>query len=296
MFRSNHGFIRSLHLDGEGDGSGNGAPSTPTIRIQHGGQTIEVPRPDGLLSQAEIEEKYVLKASHNDMMARSRKELDARKGLKPADEYLSDADFKTKAMATWGLLDPKATNEEYKNQLARAQNELKEREVLPLQSKLATYEKTVAGLREKDRRGQILQAAAAAGVEEKFLKAPTRNGKPLVVSMLEDAFAYDAESDDWFAKGNGASPYAFSQSGDTPYMTIGEFLSTWVKGDGRDFAKSTRQGGAESSPAGAGAGAGTPGRVGQELRITQEQMRDIPTFKRLQEKAQKEGLTLVPVS
>jgi hypothetical protein len=293
MLRSNNGFITTLFLDGEGDPAGGAG--TPTITIKHGDQEISVPRPAGLMTQKEVEEKYVLKAAHSDQMARMRKDLDGFKGLKPADEYLGDPEFKNKAMSTWGLLDPKATNEEYKAQLERQRVELLEREVKPRETKLVESGKTIEALRLKDLRGQILQAAAATSVEERYLKNPTKGGKALVVSMLEDAFAWDAESGEWYAKGaSTGAPYAFSQSGETPYMTVPEFLATWAKGDGKDFVKSQRQAGAESNPSGGAAAGGISGQVGRELRLTAEQFRDIPFYKTMLAKAQKEGLTIVP--
>lgn len=298
MYRSNNGFIRSLFLDGEGDASGAAAgaagasTATPdTFSIQHGEQVLEFPR--AVLKpilEKEIGDKYIPKASHNDQMARMRKELDSFKGFKSPDDLLADPEFKTKAVQSWGL-DPKAANIQIQEQLARTRTELTEREVKPLQTKLGLAETRVKSLQLKDLRGQIAQAAGAVKVDDKFLKVPAKNGKPLIVSMMEDGFEYDEEHGEWFAKGTQGNKFAFSQSGDVPYMTVSEYFSVWSNGEGKDFLRSERQSGAESNPD----RATVAGQNGKELRLTDAQMRDIPFFKMMQARAQKEGLTIVPV-
>lgn len=291
MFPSNNGFIRSLFLDDEGDPSGAGT-SAETFQIQHGDQTIDVPmtalKP---VIDKYVGDKYVPKASHNDQMARMRKEADSYKARPTADEMLENPDFKTKAVQAWGL-DPKATNKEIQEQREKLRNELLEREVKPREAKLTAAQERIQALQRKDLRGQIAQAAALVKVDDKFLKVPGKNAKPLIVSMMEEGFEWDDEHQEWFAKGSQGNKFAFSQTGEVPYMTVSEYFSVWAGGEGKDFLRNERQSGADANP---DKGGNTAGQVGKELRLTADQIRDISYFKRMTEKAQKEGLTIIPV-
>ncbi len=292
MYRSNNAFIRSLFLDGEGDPSGGGAPPPEVFQYQHGDTTIDIPvtalKP---VIDKYVGDKYIPKASHNDQMGRMRKELETYKSRPDTDTLLNDTEFKTRATQHWGL-DPKATNKEIQEQRERLRTEIYEREVKPRETKISSSESTIKELRLKDLRGQIAQAASAVKVDDKFTKQPSKNGQSLIASMMIDNFEWDDEHKEWFAKGAGGNKFAFSQTGEVPYMTVQEYFSVWSNGEGKDFLRNERQAGAESNPERNGAPAG---QVGRELRLTADQIRNIPFFKQMQEKASKEGLTIVPV-
>lgn len=293
MYRSNHGFIRSLFLDGEGNPNPDGgAPPPEVFQYQHGDATIDIPvtalKP---VIDKVIGDKYVPKASHNDQMARLRREADQYKTRPTADDLLNDTEFKTRATQHWGL-DPKATNKEIQDQRERLRNEIFEREVKPRDAKISIADSTIKELRLKDLRGQIAQAANTVKVDDKFTKQPSKNGQSLIVSMMLENFEWDDEHKEWFAKGSGGNRFAFSQTGEVPYMTVSEYFQVWANAEGKDFLRNERQKGAESEPERGGA---PTGQVGRELRLTAEQIRNIPFFKQMQEKATKEGLTIVPV-
>jgi hypothetical protein len=295
MYRSNNGFIRSLFLEGEGDPSGGApAPAAETYQIQHGDQTIELPaaalKP---ILEKQIADKYIPKASHNDQMSRMRKELDTYKGRPDADTLLNDPDFKSKAVQAWGF-DPKAAKAEIAEQRTRLLAELNEREIKPRDAKLTQAMTEVQKLRYKDLHGQIAQAASSVKVDEKFTRVPGKNAKSFIASMMENGFEYDEEHGEWFAKGSAGNKFQFSQTGDVPYMTVSEYFQVWANGEGKDFLRSERQPGAEANPDGQRGGP-VAGQVGKELRLTSEQIRDIGFFKKMVDKAQREGLTIVPV-
>lgn len=276
---------------GEGD-KGGGTAAPQTMKVTYNGQEIEVQRPAGVYTQAEIAEKYIPKAAHNDTMARLRREYEPFKSRKSADELLDDPEFKTVATTRWGL-DPSKTQQEQVEIVNRRIGEIREREVKPLETKLTKAETVVANLLEKDRNSQIVQAAAAAGVDPKYLKVAVKGGKPMIVALLDGAFAYDKEHGEWFAKGVGEQQYRFSQvQGGMPYMGITEFISDWINADGKDYARDEKQRGPETKP---NDGKPVAGQVGRELRLTREQMRDITFFKQMQAKAEREGLTIVPI-
>ena len=290
-------MLRHPFLDDNAGGGGGETASAPTIRVSHNGTEIEIPRPAGLLTPQEVADKYVPKGTHNAEMARFRTQLDAVKNYRDPNELLADESFRSQAIEKWGIT-PGKTQAQFQEQIERAKLELQEREIKPRETKLAKAKEQIDRLRAKDLKGQILQAAAVAKVEDKYLKSPTKNGRPLIVSMLEDAFAFDEENGEWFAKGTSGTPFAFSQSGETPYMTTSEFIQIWAQADGKDYVRNERQGGAEAGAGGKGSSSTTqiPGQVGRKLHITPDQMRDIQEFKRLTAKAQAEGLELVPIA
>jgi hypothetical protein len=262
---------------------------SPTFTVEIEGKAHEIPIPKGYISEKEIGDKFVPKAAHNDQLARMRQQLDGIKNHRDPDELLKDPEFKTKAVTEWGL-DPSKTNEQFQRQLERTKTDLLEREVKPREVKLEKLKGTVEQLRIKDLQGQIIRAAASAKVDDMFLKGAVKNGTPLIVSMLRDAFAFDDENGEWFAKGQ-TSPFAYSQSGTTPYQTVDEFINLWAGTEGKGFIRNERQPGADTNTT-SNEGAGM---VGKEIRVTEAQMRDITSFKRLQERALKEGLTIVPI-
>lgn len=277
-------LFHTLARSPDGDGGGGDAP---TIRVTVEGKEHDVPLPKGYLPEADVTAKYVPKGAHNDQMARLRKELDGKKDLKPADDLLNDPEFKDKAVKTWGL--NTATNEQFQEQLKRATETVHEREVKPREKKLAEALAEVTALRERELDGQIVAAAAAVKVDDRYLKPTTKGGKPLIVAMLRESFGFDGEHRAWFAK--GANGFAYSQQdGGAPYMPVMEFMADWAAKDGKEFIRSQRQAGAEAEADG-----GIPGQVGKELRLTAAQIRDKSTFDRMYAKAQKEGLTIVEV-
>lgn len=291
MYRTNSLWFPQLHLDGEGDPSGQGA--APKMKIKYNDAEIEIDRPAGYFTQEEIAKTHVPVASHNDQMARMRKQVDAVKDRKSMDELLADPEFKTKAIESWGI-SPNANAKELQTQIERKTLELTEREIKPRESKIGALTQTVGTLRQKDLRGQIAQAAVGLKIDEKFMRSPTKGGTPLIVAMLEGSFGFDDEHGEWFAKGADGKTFAFSQSGEVPYQTVAEFMAGWAQAEGKDFLRSERQSGAGADTKGKD-GESIPGQHGKEIRLTEAQVRDIPYFRKMLAKAEKDGLTIVMV-
>jgi len=283
---------RSLFLSPEDEGGGGNTQAGPTITVRHGDQDITVPKPDGVFLKSEVDAKYVPKAAHNDQMARMRTQLDERKNFRNPEELLGDEQFKTVAIEKWGL-NPSATAQQLADNVRRAKEEVLEREVKPLKAQYEKTTTTLARLRDRDLNAQILGAAAKAGVKQALLKAPTKGGTAPIVSMLRGSFGHDSERDDWFARsGDG---WAYSQAGgDVPYQTVEEFVAGWVETDGKEFAEPRRQRGPNTETDGRPDGQ-VSGQVGKELRLTEAQVRDIGYFRKMQAKADREGLTIVTI-
>lgn len=285
-------FIRSHFLSPDDEGGSGSTTSAEFITVQVDGADVKVPvtalEP---IIQKRVEKEYVPVKAHNDQMARLRKQVDGLKDRRSTDELMQDPEFKAKAIQAWGL-DPNATNAELRSQIERHKLEMTEREIKPRDVKLQKAGDTITKLRQKDLRGQILQAAAGVKVEEKYLRAPAKGAKPLIVSMFEDNFGFDDENGEWFAKGQNGQAFTFSTTGDVPYQTVAEFFQAWANSDGKEFLRSEQQKGADATTK------TTPvaGQVGNEIRLTEEQIRNIPFFKKMQKKAEQEGLTIVRVS
>ncbi len=276
----------------DADGADGNGPSVPTITVSYNGTEVEVPRPKGLLSQAEIDKSYIPKATHDDLFAKQRRKLDDMKGFKNPAELLDDPEFRTQAQEKWGL-NPNQTAQQLQDQVNKAKLEVTERQLKPLQKQLETESAKVKKLLTKQLEGQIVSAAAEAGIDPLLLKAANKGGTPMIVSMLRDSFDFDPELDAHFAKGpNG---FAYSTSGETPYQTPLEFITNWANGDGKAFVKSQRQSGSADGQDLKNQGSSAPGVVGRELRMTHSQIRDISYFKQQSEFAAKNGLTIVPV-
>lgn len=283
----------NLPLSSEGDASGGASGSTATpqmITVQIDGKDVQVPRPAGFYSEKEISEKWVPKAAHNDQMARMRRDLDARANYRNPDDLLKDDEFKARASQEWGI-DPSASAKQFQERLNQTRQELTEREIKPREEKLGKAYDLIDRLLVKDLHGQILQAAAAAHVDERYLRAAVKGGKPLIVSMLEETFDFDHERGEWFAK-DGKGGFLYAQGGDQPYQTVQQFLGGWAESDdGKAYLRAERQKGAQSRTD----GESVPGQVGNVVRVTREQVRDIAFMRKLNERAEKEGLTIQPV-
>ncbi len=265
-------------------------PAAPMIKVTIDGTEREIPRPAGLIAETEVAEKYVPKAAHNSEMARMRTQLDGTKHLKNPDDLLEDQEFRTKAITKWGI-DPNAGAEQFQKQIVTERETIINREVKPLQARLEKATTQIGSLLNRDLERQILQAAQGK-VDAKYLKPASKGGEPIIVAMVRNAFAYDEQHADWFAKGQGGSqPFQFSSSGETPYMGAAEFIQTWLAGDGKDFAVNEKQEGPSANTT----GAMVPGQVGKEIRVTSAQIRDTAGFRLIQQRATKEGLTIVRI-
>jgi hypothetical protein len=268
-----------------------GGGAAPTIKVQYNGAEIEIPRPEGLVPLTEVNEKYMPKSAFESELGRRVDGVIRNKGYKLPDELLGDEQFRGKAIESWGLK-PDQTQAQLQEQLKKQAEQLNERELKPLQTKLTAAEKKLAIAQTKDLAAQILQTVAGK-VKPGLLKSPATGAMPPIVSMLTGAYAHDDEHDNWYARGQGASGFQFSTKGDgTPYMTVAEHLANWLADPvNADFLIEQRQAGPGSKAAGDDA---APGGVvkGKTLVITEADARNPATYRLRKEEAQKKGLEI----
>lgn len=187
----------------------------------------------------EFKTQYVLKAVHDHEMGRQRKEAAA---LKDPAKLLEDDEFKGKALSAWGI-DPSGKAKLTAEQLQEVRESVTKQQVTPLQEQLAKAKGAIDRLRRKELEGQILEAARGV-VRDEFLTRPTPLARPLIVSMLEEQFGFDEESDGWAVKkaqGEGYE-YAAKPEHGRPWMGPAEFLAGWaIKDPAKPFLRDQRQ-------------------------------------------------------
>jgi len=104
-------------------------------------------------------------------------------------------------------------------------------ELTPLQQKLKEQEEENDRLLASQLYSQIIAVAAAAGVDDVLLKAPTKNMQPPIVSMLADAFSYDLDTKQFLVTSDDGEGFAFSDkpSEAHPYKDVEEFVTSWAE-------------------------------------------------------------------
>jgi len=146
----------------------------------------------------------------------------------------------------------------------------------PLKKSLEEKGKRESALLVRDLERQIIQAAAPF-VKDGLLKAPGK-GKPLpIVTLLEDAFAYDEETGEFYvADGDN---FVISGSGNSTYKTVEEYVGEWLADPiNTDWLK-PGQGGAGAT------GQGSKGRSGDgHVTLTAEEASDARVYGKALEK------------
>lgn len=98
-----------------------------------------------------------------------------------------------------GMKDAAKIEEEFRQRLARSQEQWKAKELSPLSDKLKSYEEKLESTRRRALRQALEQSARRAGVTDaKFKPLPFGTSKDFApVHAPENLFAYDDEMDDW---------------------------------------------------------------------------------------------------
>lgn len=104
-------------------------------------------------------------------------------------------------------------------------------ELTPVQAKLKEQEDENDRLLAGKLHSEIIAVAAAAGVEDALLKAPSKNSLPPIVSMLQDAFALDVDTKQFLVLSDDGEGFAFSDkpSESHPYKDVEEFVTAWAE-------------------------------------------------------------------
>lgn len=167
-------------------------------------------------------------------------------GLRKPEELLDDETFVAQVLEKHGGK-PKGGDDEaskqLKDALAKARKDFEDKELGPVKARLQEKEDREQALLVRDLERQILQAAADSGVLRSLLKAPAR-GKPApIVSMLEDTFAYDAETGEFYVADGDSFVLSTSADKSTTYKGVDEYVKEWAsQKENADFLQPGQRG------------------------------------------------------
>jgi len=203
-------------------------------------QEIEVPLPDGYLTSEEVSAGYVNKDAVDgivkDRLDRDR--ISQRKHLLADDEFVGEI-IQVHNLKKAGEGDPEAGE-----QIERAKKAWETEHVQPLKDDNDALKIRVGKLLNERLHGEIIGAAAEAGVKPAMLKRQA-GGDAMIVSMIKSLFRYDEKSDTFAVIEGEGLRYSPNATEARPYAGPEEFLQDWAKAkENADFLAPQRQDGA----------------------------------------------------
>lgn len=200
-------------------------------------------------------------------------------GYVKRDDLLADEAFVASVLEKHGKKANEgdgAAAQQLKDALARQAADLDAKIVGPLKKSLEEKGKRESSLLVRDLERQIIQHAAPY-VRDGLLKAPGKNKPVPIVTLLEDAFAYDEETGEFYvADGDN---FVISGSGHSTYKTVEEYVGEWLADPvNADWLK-PGQGGAGAT------GQGSKGRPGDgSITLSAEEASDARVYGKALEK------------
>lgn len=255
------------------------------IKVQHEGKEIEVDLPEGYLSPAQVQEQYVPRSYMEQEISRKAKS----RYTKLVEEAKTDPAKKAELAKLLGI-EPKQPGEDkgdFTQRLKDAQASWERDNLEPLKTKLTEQGKRVERLTRNKLEGDIIAAAAEAGVKKEFL-TPIAEGQPApFVQFVMGNFGYSDEHDDHFVRRGEEFEYAANPAGGrVPFKTVKEFITKdFVKLPyAKTYIEDQRQRGA-----GLG-GAGGQGGQGNGVFLTREDARNPEKYRAAKAAAEKAGV------
>lgn len=223
--------------------------------VQVKGESVEVDIP-GVIAEADVSAKY----TPNDAVTRIVQDRLAQFGKSHVslDDITAKPEVKQKVLDLLGVKAGSEAAGDVGKQLEGAKKQWAETELRPVAEQLQSSKTEIEALRRDRLTDQIVAAAARVGVKAPLLNPPVPGAKPAIVAMLEQAFAFDDKTRQWYARGaNTDQPFAFSAqpTGAQPYKTVEELMGDWSKTQAnKEFVGSTMQGGPGLQNGGSGQG------------------------------------------
>jgi hypothetical protein len=259
------------------------------IDVVNGEDTINVLMPDGLKTDAMVAADYMPKNTFQSELGRRAVGIAEGKGYRKPEDMLSDEDHVATIMEKHQLVkkgskaegEPKPPTPEM---IAELQGEWRTKELVPVQESQVAGEKRIDTLLGRMKSADIVAAAAAAGVKERFLNAVATGQDAPIVSMLGSVFGFDEELGEHFVRKDKDQFEITSDPKSThPYKTIREFVTNWAGlPDNKDFVDVATQTGARLKDA--------PGTVsGKNVTINREQASDAGEYEKARVEAEKRG-------
>jgi len=198
------------------------------LKVQYEGKEVEVDVPDDTILPSEAGQ-FVTKEFMQAEMAKRISQ--AKRGMVDPDDHtdtlLADAEFKTKAMATWGVVPGKAKVSD--EEIAKIRESIEKDKLQPLQKEVGELKGQLTSLYEGARDLQILEAARSAGVNEMWLTAPVEGQKAPIINVLAPYFGQSSDhGNGWFLKDKDGFAYAKTPTASAPFKTIAEFVPEFV--------------------------------------------------------------------
>lgn len=247
------------------------------------GKTVEVDLaepPAGFIAEDQLDVRFEKELGR-------RAESLKKKALETA---LDDDDFFAKAVEKRGLkLDALKGGSSDGKLDADKVNGLRsqwEKEVLsPIQQKLDAQLSLTERLKVDKLHGEIL-AVAGPLLKDTMLTAPVEGGVPPIVAILAPQMGWAEDVGMWAVRKGDSFDYNSKATKERPYKGAREIVEEWVKNPANaDFVRTRSQGGP-------GVTTGKDAVKNGVLTISREEARDVATYRRARERADKEGLKL----
>ena len=265
------------------------------IEVQHGEETIQVPLPEGILRATDVATDYMPKSTFASELGRRALSIAKDKGYLKPEDMLSNEEHVAAIMEQHGLVkktvdgDPAKPTPPTPEMLADLQTSWRTKELVPVQEALQLGENRVTKLLGRMRASDIVAAAAASGVKERFLKPAAVGQDAPIVSMLGSIFRFDEEHGEYFVAKDAEH---FEITSDTkaafPYKTITEFITGWAgQPENKDFVDVAAQSGAGLND--------IPGSKssGKDIVITREAAANFQEYQKAQVEAEKRGGSVI---
>lgn len=203
-----------------------------------------------LLTKDEVGTGYMPKESFEAELGRRMK------GRVTLDDLVSNAELRSQAFEKLGVkVNSDGKPQLTADQLASAQQEWETKHLKPVSTAKDQAEARAAKLLDRILEAAIVQAAAEAGVYKNLITPATDGGKPPIVAMLRDTFAYSDEHDAHFVrKGDGFEFASNPKESGKPYRGVREHVLEWSRQKDNPFIDAKKPGGAGLGQPGGGQG------------------------------------------
>ena len=269
-------------------------PDPIMIAVEVGGETHQVPLPDGYLSSEAVAADFMKKDLFETEVGRRATSIADTKvadAMKP-ETLMKDESFVDRFIKSLGLVKPTEVDPNKPpvvhtptaEQIASLQEDWRKAELAPISTQLTESQASFQRLTTRTLESDIVQAAALAGVKERFLKPAAAGQAPPIVAMMGQVFRYSPEHERHFvAKGDDHFEITSDPKSDLPFKTASEFITVWAGlPENKDFVDTASR---------RGPGLDTPSGVasGQDVILTREEAGDHATYSNAQDKAEKQG-------
>lgn len=213
----------------------------PQVTID--GQTHDVDLDAITFADDETPQGFVSTAKVNEITQREKAK--AKRSAKA--ELMQDPDHKAAVLDEFGIeLRDDGTVKGAPKDAKALEAQWTAKHVAPLQARLDEATKAVETTRAKALQSQILAAATEAGVKPALLKPAPGTDRPVIVDMVQGAFAYDPDSDSFGVRDGDTIKYA---TGGRPFGASDYFSELRGQDDYSSYFASTAMSGPGHTPA-----------------------------------------------